>query len=125
MERVVALLADARAAGLHVCAEADRLVVRGPRTLEDLALQLLAAKPRVLAVLAEEDEEIAWRVAVMRPQVPPSGPLPILVARVGTPASGHCISCGDPLLLGQLYRCRPCTRAAWTVLLEGREDVKP
>jgi hypothetical protein len=125
MERVAALLADARAAGLNVQAEADRLVVRGPRMHEDLALQLIAAKPRVLTVLAEEEAEIAWRVAVMRLQVPSTGPIPVLVARGGRPSPGHCVSCGDPLLTDRSRRCRLCSQAACSVLLEVREGLTP
>jgi hypothetical protein len=46
------LLADARAAGLTVTVDAGRLVIRGPRAAEHLALALLARRPAVLAHLA-------------------------------------------------------------------------
>jgi hypothetical protein len=47
----VALLDRAQAAGLTVHAEGDRLVVRGPRAAESLALQLLASKTDILPLL--------------------------------------------------------------------------
>ncbi|MGI8927595.1 MAG: hypothetical protein ACR2HN_13270 [Tepidiformaceae bacterium] len=46
------LLHRARAAGLSVARDGDQLVVRGPRTLAELAGQLLDRKPEVLALLA-------------------------------------------------------------------------
>ena len=126
MDRVVsAALAEARAAGLEVRAEADRLRVRGPRSREDLARKLLERKQEVLALLAEEDAEVAWRVAAMRPQVPPREPIPVLTARATTPAPGRCDACGEPLGPGRAYRCEPCARAAWFVLHEVREGVEP
>lgn len=45
-------LARARAAGLAVTADGDRLTVRGPKRLEPLARELLARKAEVLAALA-------------------------------------------------------------------------
>ena len=94
MEHVATLLGDARAAGLEVRAEADRLVVRGSPAHELLARQLLEEKPAVLAVLAQEDAEVAWRIAVMRPLVPRQGPIPTLIARPGPYLEMDCISCG-------------------------------
>lgn len=49
------------------------------------------------------DEEVAWRAAAMRGQVPRTGTIPILLARPearGSP-SGTCLSCGDQLNAGQ------------------------
>jgi hypothetical protein len=46
------LLHEARAAGLEVRADGDRLVVRGPRSAEAMALQLLAHKREVLQALS-------------------------------------------------------------------------
>lgn len=124
MERVAAAaLAEARSAGLAVRAEADRLVVRGPRSGAALARRLLERKGEVLALLADEDAAVAWRVAAMRPRVPGTGPIPFLVAREGAPAPGTCLSCGDPLRPDGAYRCGPCARAAWLVLHEVREGV--
>ena len=50
----VRLLADARAAGLEVRAESERLIVRGPSSAEVLARRLLDNKPTVLAELEAE-----------------------------------------------------------------------
>lgn len=47
----VALLAEARAAGLEVRAEGDRLIIRGPRRAEAVARRLLDAKPVLMPVL--------------------------------------------------------------------------
>ena len=45
------LLNEARAAGLTVEAEGDRLRIRGPKRAESVALKLLAHKPTVLGAL--------------------------------------------------------------------------
>ena len=119
----VSVLAAARAAGLEVRAEPGRLVVRGPRSRAELAERLLERTGEVLALLAAEDAEVAWRVAAMRPQVPPRGPIPVLMAREVGAAPGCCPSCGDPLGQGRGLRCGPCARAAWLVLHEVREGV--
>jgi hypothetical protein len=123
VERVAVAVAEARAAGLEVRAEADRLVVRGPRVHERKAHHLLEQKSAVLALLAQQDAEVAWRVAAMRPQVAAKGPIPILIARDTSPKVGCCISCGDPLAENSKYRCTWCARAAWLVLGEVREGV--
>jgi hypothetical protein len=47
------LLQRARAAHLEVAARGDRLVVRGPRSAEPLAKELLARKEEVLTLLAQ------------------------------------------------------------------------
>ena len=122
---VVSVLAEARAAGLAVRADDGRLVVRGPRRAEPIAQRLLARTGEVLALLAAEDAEVAWRVAAMRPQVPPRGPIPVLVARDVVPAPGCCPSCGDPRGEGRSLRCASCARAAWSVLHEVREGAGP
>ncbi len=126
MERVAAgALAEARAGGLEVRAEANRLVIRGPRSQQDLARRLLDRKGEVLALLAAEDAEVAWRAAAMRPQVPARGPIPVLVARDLRTGPDGCISCGNPLAGGPSVRCAPCARASWLVLHELREGVSP
>lgn len=122
-DTAVSLLAEARAAGLEVRLEAERLVVRGPRSRKALAERLLARKGEVLTALAGEDEAVAWRAAAMRPQVPGTGPIPFLIAREEAPAPGRCLSCGDPLGRDRGHRCGPCIRAAWLVLHEVREGV--
>ena len=52
MVGVVALLAEARDAGLGVVVDGDRLVVRGPRSCEAQAKALLAHKEEVVAYLS-------------------------------------------------------------------------
>jgi hypothetical protein len=116
VERVKDVLTEARAAGLQVLATDERLVVRGPRVQEALARQLLEAKPAVLALLAAEEAEVAWRIAAMRPQVPRCGPIPFLVAREVEVDPGRCLSCGDALRSDQRVRCGYCVRAAQAVL---------
>jgi hypothetical protein len=76
----IALLAEARRAGLEVYANGEQLVVRGPRTLKPLAKQVLASKSAVLAALAA-DPDVAWRVAEMSKNLPPDSPLPCLGVR--------------------------------------------
>lgn len=120
----IAALAAARAAGLEVRADRGRLVVRGPKTAEALVRPLVAQPGAVLALLVAEDAEVAWRVAVMRPQVPARGAIPVLVAQAQDSVPGSCISCGDRLSAGQRHRCGPCGQAAWVVLHEVREGVK-
>jgi len=124
VERVAGVLAEARTAGLEVRAEADRLVVRGPRQHEEIAHQLLAQKPVVLALLAEEEVGLGWRVQAMRPQVPRRGPIPVLVAREVSVVPGYCQSCGEPLAPGRTVRCALCVRAAQVVLGWVREGVE-
>ncbi|MGE5618092.1 MAG: hypothetical protein ACM3US_02410 [Sphingomonadaceae bacterium] len=70
------------------------------------------------------DPEVAWRVEIMRPQVPRTGPIPFLVARDVAPQPDCCLSCGDPLPEGRHYRCAPCQRAVEIVLNEVREGVR-
>jgi hypothetical protein len=123
MDGVAPVLAAARMVGLEVWVKAERLVVRGPRQHEVLARQLLANKPAVIALLAEEDAEIAWRIAAMRPQVPVRGPIPLLIARESNPAPACCVSCGNPIPAHRRYRCAPCARATWIVLHDVREAV--
>ena len=53
----VTLLAEARAAGLEVRAESERLIVRGPSSAEALARRLLDNKP---TVFVELEAEQAW-----------------------------------------------------------------
>src|SRR5215475_5518027 len=49
----VAVLHEAREAGLEVRADGNRLVVRGPRSAEALAKTLLARKDEILRMLAD------------------------------------------------------------------------
>ena|SRR5436309_3941547 len=54
----IALLTEARAAGLKVNAVGDRLRVRGPAILESLAVRLLEAKKEILAALRDEQDVV-------------------------------------------------------------------
>lgn len=117
----VTALARARDVGLQVWVEPDRLVVRGPRSLEPVARSVLAQSREVSALLEAEEGEFAWRVSAMRPRVPAKGPILLLVARDLAPAPGSCLSCGDPLPGGRAVRCALCIRAARRVLVEIRE----
>src|SRR5215212_1232793 len=97
----LALLTEARAVGLDVHAEDERLIVRGPKCHESLALRLLERKPQVLALLAVDDAEIRGRVEAMRPRVPPTGVIPTMYAReLSRVGPDGCLSCGDPLTPG-------------------------
>ena len=68
------------------------------------------------------EAEVAWRLAAMRPQVPKIGAVPLLIARPDAPTpAGTCLSCGDPLSGGAVYRCGPCVEAAvWAIELRTR-----
>jgi len=111
------LLEETRAAGFTVVAEGARLVVRGPTSRRDLVERLLADKVGVIAVLAGEwKAAVAWRVAVMAPQIPATGTIPFLVARMCQAGPADCLSCGDPREAGQRYRCRACAEAANSVV---------
>jgi hypothetical protein len=67
------LLREARAAGLTVTVQGDKLVIRGPRRAEPVALRLLKHKPAVMAALvrapaqprqaAPEPERAGWDAA--------------------------------------------------------------
>lgn len=124
MERVAGVLREAQAAGLVIQAEGDRLIVRGPRRLHAVAQEVLRHKPEVLALLATERDEIAWRAARMQGQIRPEKPIPVLVARVSHAGPGQCLSCGEELVPGERIRCQRCVRAAQQVLgwdTEGRD----
>jgi hypothetical protein len=76
--------------------------------------------PDVGDITADLDrDEIAWRVEVVRQQVPQQGPIGFLHARaIGLKIrqSGHCGSCGDMLTSGQCCVCLSCQHAKWLVL---------
>jgi hypothetical protein len=59
------------------------------------------------------DEDVAWRVEAMSPQIPTSGPIPFLIARAQIDSgAGKCSRCGDDLGEAVGYTCGPCSRAA-------------
>jgi hypothetical protein len=121
----VTVLTEARAVGLEVRTEPGRLVVRGPRSLETLAYRILERKAEVTTLLAAEDAEVEWRAKAMRPQMPRTGPIPLLVARDVRPAPEQCVSCGEPIGLTFSRRCQLCGRAARQVIGEVREGIAP
>jgi hypothetical protein len=84
----------------------------------------LERKPEVLELLANEEAELTWRVAAMRPQVSRRGPIPVLVARELSVIPGNCFSCGEPLAPKRTGRCALCVRAAQVVLRWIREGVE-
>ncbi len=55
----VTLLTRARAAGLSVTADGDRLVVRGPKDCAPIAEELLANKAEVMALLSARGQPLA------------------------------------------------------------------
>jgi hypothetical protein len=86
---VTALLDEAQARGLTVRAEADKLVIVGPRTAAATAERLLLYKPEVLAVL--------------RP-----GPCPTCGSAIGWREAGGVVRCAG---------CSPKPKGAEKVLL--------
>ena len=56
----VKLLEEARAAGLKVRVEGDRLIVRGPKSAERVAKALLEKKAEVLALLNRQPQYSPW-----------------------------------------------------------------
>lgn len=124
MERVADMLHEARAAGLLIQADGDRLLVRGPKRLQAVAQEVLWHKQELLELLVMERDEIAWRVASMHGQVLPGKPIPVLVARVSQASPGQCVSCGDDLAPGERVRCQLCVRAAQQALdLDAKERI--
>ena len=64
------LLDRARAAGLSVTAEGDRLIIRGPRRAEPIACELISRKAEVLALLAAPPAEPTPEPSVEPPSYP-------------------------------------------------------
>ena len=62
----MSLLAEARASGLEVRADGDRLVVRGPRQAEAVALRLLERKADVLPLVAIPAASLGWNPEMAR-----------------------------------------------------------
>ena len=112
-----AILTVARSRGVVVGLGVDgKLSVRWPdeATAVDLRPHLAAAKAEVVDLLRAQQGE---RVAFMRAQVPPGGPIPFLIARPRAELSGlpgRCASCDDRLADGAARggRCVPCAEAA-------------
>jgi len=108
------LLASARRAGLILTRQAEgQLVIRGPRTHEQLVQSLLARKPDVLTVLAVYAGEVTgldWRHARVLDKKQP------------------CTLCRRPALLVEPYDQRPChktcaeTMIRWGTAPAARSD---
>ena len=110
--------------GIEIAAHGDRLRFRPQAAVTpDLRAALLEHKANLIRLLAAPDDEIAWRAEAMRPQVPRSGVIPVLLARpeAKTAPRGTCVSCGDPLAADRRLRCAPCVAAVERVLNEVRE----
>jgi hypothetical protein len=109
MERVDALLAAARAAGLALYVDGARLIVRGPRSAAPLAQALLAAKAAVLARLAPPLPSPGlggMPGASDDPHEDTRPPLPPLVGE-------RCAACGHLLLSYYSQTTGRCGRCAW------------
>ncbi len=71
----VTLLQEAEAAGLTVCVEGDRLVVRGPKSEGAIAERLLDHKAEVIEALgADWDAEMLTLIRWFLSTRPPAGP---------------------------------------------------
>jgi hypothetical protein len=66
----MSLLAEARAAGLTVRAERGKLIVRGPKTLEPLALRVLEQKGAVMQALCAPSTSPLAEWAASAPGMP-------------------------------------------------------
>jgi hypothetical protein len=94
-----------------------------PETLQALTrrkaeiVEMLKARGSTFAENGIDDSEIAWRIEVMKKQMPAEPPYPFLIAREDIETrKGACYSCGDPLTGGSLYICQSCLRAKVIVL---------
>jgi len=101
----------------------DRVVLRGPRSCDDLARQLLADGSALAELLQVEEAEIAWRQEQFRSQIPPVGPIPLLLTSRASDVPGFCLSCDRRLSSADRYRCSLCTIAAQRALGFVREDA--
>ncbi len=134
MNTITALLEELSARGITLVADPPALHMKGPTAAltPDLIQNVREHKPEIIAELTAQQvqtdsalsPEVAWRVAAMRSQVPPAGPIPFLLARRDAQdAPGLCLSCGDPLGDGRRWRCRSCEEAAELALNQVREGV--
>ena len=121
------VLAELTRRGVEVAVVGDRLRFRPLEAVTpDLRAALVEHKADLIRLLGTHDDDVSWRVEVMRRQLRPSIGIPYLVARrdfVDVP--GGCLSCGDPCGSGRRYRCGPCARAAEIVVNEVMEGHKP
>jgi hypothetical protein len=83
-------------------------------------------RPVVDFLTVEEERAVAWRVAVLQAQIPPTGPIGYLTARPTDPRRDqpdHCGSCGEPREPSQQFDCRACQVAKEQALNAVREGV--
>ena len=102
------LLAELTRRGVEVAVDGDRLRFRPQDAVTpDLRAALIEHKTDLIRLLGRDDE-VAWRIEAMRPQVPRTGTIPLLLARpeAKTAPRGTCVSCGDPLASGTAYPLR-------------------
>lgn len=120
------LIAEAKAAGVTITRDCGRLHLRAPRPphhellqrLREAKAELLLVVPQLTASVADTDSPaVLWRIAAMRPQLPPyPRPVPLLAARPELPYRvGYCLSCGGSVAAP---RCAPCRVAVAAVLAE-------
>ena len=106
------VLKGLREKGIVVVPDGDRLRFRPQHAITpELRTALIEHKVDILRILGHDwDSEVGWRAEAMRPQVPRTGAIPLLLARPGarTASPGACVSCADPLVEGRVYRCAPC-----------------
>ena len=117
------LLTELERRGVQLAVDGDRLRFRPQGAVTpDLRAALIEHKADVIRLLGPHDD-VAWRVEAMRPQLPRSGSIPVLLARpdARTAPRGTCVSCGDPLTPDRSIRCAPCVAAVERVLNEVRE----
>lgn len=118
------LLAELNRRGVAIAVAGDRLRFRPQNAVTpDLRAALVEHKADLIRLLSADDIEVAWRIEAMRPQVPRTGTIPILLARpeAKTAPGGTCVSCGDSLTPDRRIRCVPCVSAVERVLNEVRE----
>ena len=117
------LLAELSRRGVEIAVNGDRLRFRPQDAVTpDLRAALIEHKADLIRLLGPDDE-VAWRIEAMRPQVPRRGTIPSLLARPEARHAprGMCVTCGDPLAEGRRTRCVPCVRAVEHLLNEIRE----
>ena len=117
------VLAELARHGVEVAVAGDRLRFRPQDAVTPKLRAALVEHKLDLIRLLGGDDEVEWRVEAMRPQVPRTGTIPILLARTAAQHAprGTCVSCGDPLAVGRRIRCVPCVSAIERVLNEIRE----
>lgn len=109
-------------------APADKPPATSPATVKhDEAQGCKSSKtpPTIPTAGADMADEVARRVQILRPIIPPRGPIyPVRVRNTPqTDMPGMCSMCGDALAPGRRYRCAPCVAALEQVFNERREDV--